>query len=476
MRKISRLVWMTLLLGIFTAAPAWAREEAQIRVLLASGVSSIAVTVEEGDYQLIDSITLLPVSRLEEGDQLTVNQAGSNLEVLVNGEDGLAVLASTVLLQPEDDDELNVFSYRGTQYRGTAAVSLDGSRLLLVNQLGIESYLYGVVGREMGASAPEEALKAQAVVSRSYALSFCGRSLKYDVSATTGSQVYGGYSAESAFGAAKVIEAVDDTRHEVIYYWGGGDKTLVQACFHANSGGYTEDSANVWYSDIPYLRGVRSEEDSYALEYSRKTGEPWAADSYRWTKTMDQADVTAAITAYNKKVSNPISIGDFQELVLYSLARDGKSSTVSGRITKVELIGSKGKGTVSGENIRTLFGLKSTLFSVETSGAGKIFVMGASGQSQRFTPDRESKVIGAAEFLVDLVQGDSRVVGAGRSGQLGGGIESLTFKGYGYGHGVGMSQWGARGMAVNGADYREIINRYYNRDRDNDDLTVEDYN
>lgn len=476
MLKLSRIISTAMIVLLLTAGSAQGREEAQIRVLLASGLNTVTIQVSEGSYQILDGITSLPIAELNEGDDLIVNQAGTSLQLLVDGESNDLALNGSVQLIPLEEDDLHVIGIRGTKYRGSISVGLDKGSLQVINKLGIESYLYGVVGPEMGGSAPEEALQAQAIVSRSYALSFSSSNLKYDVNATTVSQVYGGYSAEKAFAGDRVVAAIDATRNKVIYYWEDGKKNLVQAYFHSNAGGYTEDSENVWKDAIPYLRGVASPEDAYAVECANKTGRAGAAESYQWTKSLDKAGVAKAIADYNKKKKSPIVIGDFQEMILYPVAIDGKSPTVSGRITKIELIGDQGKALVYKDDIRSLFGLKSTLFSVSASGDDNLFIMDSGGNVQSFQPGSGTRILGAAEFLVDLVRDAARIVGRNGTQKLSGEIQTLTFHGFGYGHGVGMSQWGAMGMAAKGADYQEIINRYYNQGKENDDLTIENYN
>ena len=117
--------------------------------------------------------------------------------------------------------------------------------------MGIEKYLYGVVPREMPDSWAEQALMAQAVAARTYALYVKEKSVHpdYDLEATTASQVYGGIRAESQ----RSTRAVNATRGQVMTH----DGKLIVAYFHSDSGGHTEDPSNVWNTDtIPYLCGV----------------------------------------------------------------------------------------------------------------------------------------------------------------------------------------------------------------------------
>ena len=120
----------------------------------------------------------------------------------------------------------------------------------MINHIPIEQYLYGTIPREMPQSWPDDALKAQAIASRTYALYLTGnnRCRPFDVEATTAAQVYGGYDAETV----RTTAAVDATRKQVLTQ----DGRLIIAYFHSNSAGHTEDAKDVWQVEIPYLKGL----------------------------------------------------------------------------------------------------------------------------------------------------------------------------------------------------------------------------
>jgi stage II sporulation protein D len=374
------------------------------------------------------------------------------------------------LLQAERREELNLFMYKNIQYRGDLVIQNLKGKLLVVNLLDLESYLYGVVGREMGGGAAPDAYCAQAVVSRSYALSMKGLNPWYDVGKDTGTQVYGGYTGEIAYavnGRNPVVEAVERTRGEVLKYLG----TLVRAFFHANAGGYTEDSENVWLESLPYLRGVPSPADAHAESYGS-----WATGTYRWTQTVDRKNLEAKL-----------GIGKIKEIRVSRnrtrVTRDpvtGKLSrefipgtrTVSGRVTEVTIIGSEGKNSFYRDEIRTPFGLKSTLFDLGFE--GELQVLNANGETQALA-GTDVYVLGTGNRLVSLQldQGESYVAGRGnRVVSTGGSFEKLTFTGRGHGHGVGLSQWGARGLAVEGYNYRQILENYYNQGKHDGNLQI----
>lgn len=269
-------------------------------------------------------------------------------------------------------------SVNGHRYRGTVEVIAEGNLVSAVNHVGIESYLYGVVPREVPASWPQQALMAQAVASRTYALYVKHRSgdRRYDVRATTASQVYGGYDAETT----DTNLAVDMTRGQVMTYNG----KLVVAYFHANSGGYTESPENVWGVSLPYLKARL---DSYSL----------GAPGSRWEYFLSYDEAARLLDEYGIHVS-----------CVKSIRFTGK--TKSGRIRKVSIVSDSGIWNMSANNFRLAIGasrLKSMFF--------------------RAVPEKNG----------------------------------VLLRGAGYGHGVGMSQWGAREMALEGYNYREILAYYY---------------
>lgn len=139
----------------------------------------------------------------------------------------------------------------GIRYRGNLEVRRNGNgRLLVINDLDLEAYLKGVIGAEVPGDWEMEALKAQAVASRTYALwqkrAAGGR--PYHMLATVGSQVYLGVRGERP----RALRALQETRGEVLLYRGD----LIQAFYHASCGGHTEDASELWGVDAPYLKGV----------------------------------------------------------------------------------------------------------------------------------------------------------------------------------------------------------------------------
>ena len=277
--------------------------------------------------------------------------------------------------------ESSILQLNNTAYRGHLIITAepDGSGFRAVNHVEIEKYLYGVVPREMPDSWAEQALMAQAVAARTYALYVKEKSIHpdYDLEATTASQVYGGIRAESR----RSTRAVNATRGQVMTH----DGKLIVAYFHSDSGGHTEDPANVWNTDtIPYLRGVPEQAEQ---QPHVKT----------WEYFLSYKDAVARLNRYGLDITR-----------LYRIKVTNRSK--SGRFSTVLIYSDKGTTELSSNHFRASIGeakLKSTLFHMYARKGG------------------------------------------------------ILFKGKGYGHGVGMSQWGARRMAQSGRTYQDILKFYY---------------
>lgn len=300
----------------------------------------------------------------------------------------------------------------GYQYRGALEFMKSPRRqgLTVVNVVPMEQYLYGVVGKEMSPSWHPEALKAQAVAARTYAVShknyFASRG--FDMTDDTSSQVYAGINGESP----SIRQAVDATRGEILTYGG----KPIEAYFMATAGGWTENSENVWGSHVPYLRGV-SDRSS-------------AMPSYRWSVTTTPEKLAANLKAAGK------GVGTVRSITISPLAKrpmHAPDRGVSGRVRSLQVNGSAGSVKVTGNAFQSLFGLKSTLFDFY--------------QGKGTAPDPESgKTAHAATMSL-------------KAGQ------PLVIYGFGWGHGLGMSQYGAYQMARESGNekgyYRKILTHYY---------------
>ena len=213
-------------------------------------------------------------------------------------------------------------------YRGRIVLSRDGRSILVVNSVGVEQYLYGVVPSEMPASWPAEALKAQAVVARSYALRGRRPGEPYDVFADVRSQVYRGVLAETDATNA----AVKATRAGVVM--AGGQ--IAQTFFFSTSGGRTATNEEAFGgTPIAYLRSVDDPHDDLSPYHD-------------WTARFTAKDA--------RKRLRSVTLGTLQSLKV-------ATRTPSGRAATVLVGGSGGDQTVPAATVRTLLGLRSTWIS-----------------------------------------------------------------------------------------------------------------
>jgi stage II sporulation protein D len=217
-------------------------------------------------------------------------------------------------------------SFGGRAYRGALRVKRAGSGLQVVNIVGLEQYLWGVVPSEMPQRWPAEALAAQAVVARTYALAHLHKG-DFDLFNDTRSQVYGGIAAE----AQSATDAVNETAHEVVLY----DDQLADTFFFSSSGGKTANVQDVWPGSPPepYLVSVPDPYDTLSPYHD-------------WGPLRFSAKTLA------KRLHVPGGrVSDFRANV-----------TSSGRVRSITFVGTRGEHTATGADVRTALGLRSTWF------------------------------------------------------------------------------------------------------------------
>lgn len=427
-KKLGRLAACTMVFILSLTAVASAEEAPDIRVQLSGSSTSAGIAVAQGRYKVINGETGMSLGTAGEGNTYSVSKEGLSLRLSGIAKKDKVVKTQSIFFIPAEGEKQYLLSFNNIKYSGRITVYNTSQGLRVVNTLPLEEYLYGVVGQEMGYSAPPEALKAQALVSRSYALKKMGTGLYSDITNTA--QAYKGYNAQLVSGFDTVKDAVDATKGEVICY----QDNIIDAVFHSNGGGYTESSENVWQSPVPYLRGVASPEDAYAARYSYQDAKGWPGSCYEWSCTLTREQLNKCIAGWN--VSHPSDVINIGEVTNIKLSRadsvTGKE-TASGRVTAVTLVGTSGEKVIKKDNIRSFFKvdgciLKSTLFDISLNfgSPGNNFAYDSSG-----------------EKYISL-------------------FASITIKGKGNGHGVGLSQWGARGMASEQeATYSDIVKHYY---------------
>ena len=447
MKKKNKIILLlSLCLAMFFAFSAVAAAE-NIRVYLGSASSSQTIYISSGSYTVRGGTLGTDSFTAQQGDSVTISRSGGMLQASLNGTAKFSGTGNIGFYA--NSSNLSLLKYDNVRYRGNLMIYTNG---YIVNTVDMEQYLYAVVGQEIGYSAPFEAIAAQAVAARSYAKFYMGGTY-YDVKGDTSGQVYGGYDAEVSANNSQIVAAVDKTAHQVMYY----DGQLVNAVYHSHAGGYTEGNENIWGTEpVAYLRGVESPYDSYGSYYNS------------WTVTYTKAELAEKAQDYMDRINQSGSFGDFIELQIYTTDYSGSSDTVSGRVTKAVLVGTGATVSASRDSIRTMLGLRSTKFTVsgnDNSGAtSKVYVMNNVGTKVEAEPkslfaigiDKIAKALSSYDSITVIsASGKSTLGAASSSGDI------ITITGRGYGHGVGMSQYGAMGMANAGYGYKDILRHYY---------------
>ena len=288
--------------------------------------------------------------------------------------------------------------FKNRRYAGELIVTLNNDNFDIINYLNLEKYLQSVVGSEMPKEFPLAALQAQAIAARTYALKLLDKNKTFDLHSTEASQVYLGLESETA----KINRAVISTRSLALFY----KNKLIDAVFHSSSGGQTENSGQVWKYQLPYLKSV--------IDYDQN------GTKYKWINKFTSEEL-------EKKFSD---LGKLNSIQIIK-----KSNT--GRVMKVRLYGTYGNKIISGKNLRDKLQLLSTKFETDLR-FNPIVIYDKFNSNYKIVEDLELQPL--PPIPKDYF---------------------LLVRGYGAGHGVGMSQWGAKSMAESGASFREILKHYY---------------
>jgi stage II sporulation protein D len=426
----------------FSAVPAYLGDELWSVYILGSSVAEVEGA---GDYD---------ASKAEASTERVIIKSGGEV---------VAISGDGVILQIAAEDNQGIVKLGEKQYRGAIEFQGSPSGIIVVNELPLEEYLYGVIAAEMPASYHEEALKAQVIAARTYAITRigCHPGKSYELCDSIHCQVYQGVAAETE----RTIAAVDKTCGELAYYNG----KPIEALFYASSGGYTENSENVWGNKVDYLRAVP---------------EIAEAGNNNWEKTFTAEQITSQVSAKGD------AIGQVRDIIITKIGPGG-------RIQELKIVGSSGEKVLSKDTVRTYFSLPSKLFTINQKGGGVISSQQNSadvGNAVSTQADSNSIISSiATKGIVVLQQEDflgekgkrqevpeikiesqekdtkvsrnsfvttsTEVQDVSISTATGGGI--FVFQGAGNGHGVGLSQNGAQGMALQGYSYEEILKHYY---------------
>ncbi|SMG08897.1 SpoIID/LytB domain-containing protein [Dethiosulfovibrio salsuginis] len=383
--------------------------------------------------------------------------SGKNLKFSVSGKS--VIVSGKAFTPPLQIRSSSPIVYNKRPYLGFFKVTLSRGRLFVVNVIDVESYLRGVLKMEVNPGWPKESLKAQAIISRTYALNQMGRhgSDGFDVCATQHCQVYRGINAHDR----AIDKAISETKGKVLTYKGSLAKTL----FHSDSGGITAAAKDVWGGDLPYLVSV-SDPVSSSSPHSK------------WTASLTGSQIGTALARIGQNIGTATSIS--------VLSRDG-----SGRVLDMEVLGTSGRIKIRAHKFREALGgslVKSTSFTLRGSASLP------TSEPLKPAPNRPnlSDILSPAEerllmmltkqgafssdeliamlmdpskkrYFIQKAQGKAPLqpqtpVIAERKPASGGGF---ILEGKGWGHGVGLSQWGAMALASSGWSAERILAHYY---------------
>ncbi|MEH7821336.1 SpoIID/LytB domain-containing protein [Bacillus altitudinis] len=323
---------------------------------------------------------------------------------------------NTVRVVPEKYSTKNVLQIAGKPYLGNINFAIESGYIRPTNEnIPFEDYLKGVVPNEMPASWHVEALKAQAVAARTYSVKSIGKV----VPDTTAFQVYGGYNWYT-----NSTKAVDATKGKVLKY----NNQLISATYYSSNGGYTEASEEVWGNALPYLVAKQDTKDpvnAWTLKLSKKQlGTTLTASkaASEWSKAKeanaaDLAGLKSWLLKNKETAASDMRIASISSLTFSGKTKGQRAKTVSIKLN-YHLKNKTGTYTV---NKSTTASMKMTEFRT---------VMGATKVKSTFASVKNN-------------------------------TNDFTISGKGYGHGIGMSQYGAKARAESGNSYSSILSFYY---------------
>lgn len=340
----------------------------EVRVAIMQDASSLNIKIG-GSYEIDDSGYKLLMRGRDLKSTVTSYKGG----ILIAGKN---FNTGKILLKAKSSD---IIVINGRTFKGDIQlIRSNAMRLTVVNRIGLEDYVKGILYHEASHYWPIEALKAQAVISRTYAIyQMQENSFRdFDVTGDIYSQVYGGKTSERE----RTNKAVDETRGEIIVYQG----KVIPAYFHATCAGSTEDASLLWNINLPPLKGVPCN---------------FCKDSphFNWHYVATLDEISEKLTEAGRKTGN-----------IKNIIISGKDK--SGRITDLKIITAQKDLKISAKDFRNIMG---------------------------------PNIIRSTNFNVSVIDKDA------------------VFEGLGWGHGVGLCQWGAYFMAKQGKTSREILKYYY---------------
>ncbi len=331
--------------------------------------------------------------------------SGSSLSLLNSS--GEEIESGLDVITVSSRSQRRILLIDGKQYRGMARLTAGKNAIVVTNVLNIDNYLKGVVPPEIGPVKPEdvEAIKAQAISARTYTMAHFGQypGKSYDVTAEVSDQLYRGMNVEKDF----ISEAVISTAGEVIRYNGN----FIMAYYHSTCGGRTDNIENVWSKPpAPYLKSVDCQTMCSPSKY------------YNWRETFTGKQLATRISDYETATGKTVTVKRIDSIYI-----DNSAPASSSR------------------------GLRTQKLIVVTDVGRLVYIRDRIRWVIRRSSDK-SRILQSDYFTLSDIEYAPR-----------GGVVSVTFAGRGYGHGVGLCQMGALGMARSGQGYTysDILKRYY---------------
>ena len=341
-----------------------------IRVLVAENQKSLSITTQGG--YLVRSLPGL--HEIKKGEKLKSVPVKVSAKGIQWGDE----VFSTAGIRIEPVAPRDLFLNK-SRFRGVVDIQKSADSLIVINRVGIEDYLYGVLHHEVAPWWPMEALKAQAVAARTYALyqAQANRAAPFDLKSSTSSQVYGGSTTERY----RTRMSVDQTAGQVLTYQG----KLFPAYFHATCAGRTAGAGELWKTQIPPLAG------------GVRCGTCRISPHYFWHARIPLSEIEELFNKNGRPLGRVLKI----EII---------TQTPSGRVGSLRATGTAGEAVIAAKDFR-------------------IWVSGGRMRSTSFT----------------VTVND----------------DAAEFHGKGWGHGVGLCQWGALGQSLLGRTYRGVLKFYY---------------
>ncbi len=419
-------------------------------------VDTVIYVTNNNEYSLlVGSFDSTMLAQISVETLSTLGKASSiisvNQKIGLQIDDKIGVVFGNETLKPQvttyvSNTYMNISS--NLNYRGAIQFNIVNGYVQPVNVVALEQYLYGLVPSEMPSGWHPEALKAQAVAARTYGYSALGVSKHstdgYNLCDSTHCQVYKGINNE----AASTSAAVDATKGIVAY----NGNSLIEALFSSSNGGSTANSEDVWAATIPYLRAK---------------ADPYENGVMQWTRQFTQAELTSLVLAKQANLG-----------VVQSVKIDQTDSF--GRAVSLTFVCSNGNYTIKKDAMRSFFSstpdgsLKSTNFKITsnlstttstTNNSKNIddLTIYSNGQYVDYTGDMtivtSNGIATSNSTSTNVIDSTGKVTNYTQAQTATSG--NLVLSGAGWGHGVGLSQHGAKGMAEQGFTYDKILSFYY---------------